>query len=320
MFETFDVLALYMATQQVLALYSAGRTTGLVIDTGDGVSHAVPVYDGYSLPRAIVRLELAGRHVTDHLGSLLKHQGYSFTATDELEILHKERTILLCCYRLWAWTQNCWFQHNKLWTSCVDVGSERFQAPECLFKPSLIGKPDMLGIHKITVNAIRKCGVELLADLFRDIVLTRGSSLFSGMEKRMEKEIQSLEVSVRVRVSATSERQLASWIGGSILTSLTSSSKDMLISKEEYNETGPTIVHLKCFHWPNFAFISLYQPLSFFSAVLNTRRGKGWQVNWVAEIKNCSWQCFWRYNEVKVNVHSIWATWFDICWYLELSK
>lgn len=106
----------------------------------------------------------------------------------------------------------------------------------------------MLGIHKITVNAIRKCGVELLADLFRDIVLTRGSSLFSGMEKRMEKEIQSLEVSVRVRVSATSERQLASWIGGSILTSLTSSSKDMLISKEEYNETGPTIVHLKCFH------------------------------------------------------------------------
>lgn len=106
----------------------------------------------------------------------------------------------------------------------------------------------MLGIHRITVDAIRKCGVELLADLFRDIVLTRGSSLFSGMEKRMEKEIQSLEVSVRVRVSATSERPLASWIGGSILTSLTSSSKDMLISKEEYNETGPTIVHLKCFH------------------------------------------------------------------------
>lgn len=106
----------------------------------------------------------------------------------------------------------------------------------------------MPGIHKITVDAIRKCGVELLADLFRGIVLTGGSSLFSGIQKRMEKEIQSLEVSLtRARVSATPECQLASWIGGSILASVTSSSKDMWISKEEYDETGPTIVHLKCF-------------------------------------------------------------------------
>ena len=248
MFETFDV----PATQQVLALYSTGRTTGLVFDTGDGVSHAVPVYDGYSLPRAIVRLELAGRHVTDHLGSLLKHQGYSFTTTDELEILRKIKEQF--CYvatdfELELSTADSNTTSYELPDGhCVDVGSERFQAPECLFKPSRIGKPDMLGIHKITVDAIRKCGVELLADLFRNIVLTGGSSLFSGIEKRMEKEIQSLEVPVRVRVSATSERQLASWIGGSILTSLTSSFKDMLISKEEYNETGPTIVHLKCFH------------------------------------------------------------------------
>ena len=80
-------------------------------------------------------------------------------------------------------------------------------------------------------------------------MLTGGSSLFSGIQKRMEKEIQSLEVSVsyRARVSVTPECQLASWIGGSILASVTSSSKDMWISKEEYNETGPTIVHLKCF-------------------------------------------------------------------------
>ena len=105
----------------------------------------------------------------------------------------------------------------------------------------------MPGIHKITVDAIRKCGVELLVNLFQDIVLTGGSSLFCGIKKRMEKEIQSLEVPVRVRVNATPECQLASWIGGSILASVTSSSKDMWISKEEYNETGPTIVHLKCF-------------------------------------------------------------------------
>ena len=252
MFETFDVPALYMATQQVLALYSAGRTTGLVFDIGDGVSHAVPVDGGYSLPRAIVRLELAGRHVTDHLGSLLEHRGCSFTTTDELEILRKIKEQF--CYvatdfELELSTADSNTTSYELPDGhCVDVGSERFQVPECLFKPSLTGKPDMPGIHKITVDAIRKCGVELLADLFRGIVLTGGSSLFSGIQQRMKKEIQSLEVSLtRARVSATPECQLASWIGGSILASLTSSSKDMWISKEEYDETGPTIVHLKCF-------------------------------------------------------------------------
>ena len=253
MFETFDVPALYMATQQVLALYSAGRTTGLVFDIGDGVSHAVPVDQGYSLPRAIVRLELAGRHVTDHLGSLLKHRGCSFTTTDELEILRKIKEQF--CYVATDFELELSNADSNTTSyelpdgHCVDVGSERFQAPECLFKPSLIGKPDMLRIHEITADAIRKCGVELVVDLFQNIVLTGGSSLFSGIQKRMEKEIQSLEVSVsyRARVSATPECQLASWIGGSILASVTSSSKDMWISKEEYNETGPTIVHLKCF-------------------------------------------------------------------------
>ena len=164
MFETFDVPALHMATQQVLALYSAGRTTGLVFDIGDGVSHAVPVDGGYSLPRAIVRLELAGRHVTDHLGSLLKHRGCSFTTTDELEILRKIKEQF--CYvatdfELELSTADSNTTSYELPDGhCVDVGSERFQAPECLFKPSLIGKPDMSGIHKITADAIRKCGVE----------------------------------------------------------------------------------------------------------------------------------------------------------------
>ncbi|KAM7446029.1 hypothetical protein ABFA07_005638 [Porites harrisoni] len=205
-------------TEQVLALYSVGRTTGLAFDIGDGVSHAVPVDQGYSLPRAIVRLELAGRHVTNHLGSLLKHRGCSFTTTDELEILRKIKEQF--CYvatdfELELSTADSNTTSYELPDGhCVDVGSERFQAPEYLF---------------------------------RDIVLTGGSSLFSGIQKRMEKEIQSLEVSLRARVSATPECQLASWIGGSILASVTSSSKDMWISKEEYNETGPTVVHLKCF-------------------------------------------------------------------------
>lgn len=87
LFETFNVPALYTSIQAVLSLYASGRTTGIVLDSGDGVSHAVPVYEGFAMPSSIRRIDVAGRDVTEHMQTLLRKAGYVFHTSAEKEVV-----------------------------------------------------------------------------------------------------------------------------------------------------------------------------------------------------------------------------------------
>merc|ERR1719210_2276556 len=218
---------MYVAIQAVLSLYASGRTTGIVMDSGDGVSHTVPIYEGYALPHAILRLDLAGRERTNYLMKILTERGYSFTTTADAS------TSLEKSYEL---------PDGQV----ITIGNERFRAPEALFQPSFLGM-ESCGVHETTYNSIMKCDVDIRKDLYANTVMSGGTTMYPGIADRMQKEITALAPStMKIKTIAPPERKYSVWIGGSILASL-STFQQMWITKQEYDECGPSIVHRKCF-------------------------------------------------------------------------
>ncbi|KAG5450750.1 actin [Clonorchis sinensis] len=229
MFEHFHVPAVYISIQAVLSLYASGRTTGLVLDCGEGVTHWVPVFDAYVVPNAICRRNLAGREITNYLKTLLTERGYKFVTTCEHEIARdaKENT----CYVAMDYDLElrrslvddfCEMTYRLPDGQLLRIGNERFRAPELMFNPKMGGN-EHEGVHLTTRESVLQCGVDIRKSLWANIILTGGGTMFRGFPERLRKELRALVPGhVPIKVLASQERKYSVWIGGAVLASLTS--------------------------------------------------------------------------------------------------
>ncbi|KAI6084659.1 actin-related protein, ARP1 class [Hypoxylon rubiginosum] len=253
LFETFNVPALYTSIQAVLSLYASGRTTGCVLDSGDGVSHAVPVYEGFAIPSSMRRIDVAGRDVTEYMQTLLRKSGYVFHTSAEKEVVRliKESVSYVALNPK---------NEEKEWQSAkldqgktaeyvlpdgnrLRVGQERFRAPEILFDPEIIGL-EYPGIQQIVTDAINRTDLDLRKALYANIVLSGGSTLTKGFGDRLLSEVKKLAVKdMRIKIFAPPERKYSTWIGGSILAGL-STFRKMWVSIDDWHE-DPDIIHKK---------------------------------------------------------------------------
>lgn len=260
MFEKYGFQGLYVSIQAVLTLYAQGLLTGVVVDSGDGVTHVVPVYDGYSLPHLVQRLDLAGRDITNLLIKLMLLRGYAFNRTADFETvrlikekfcyvgydiqlekkLALETTVLVESYTLPDGRE-------------IKIGAERFEAAEALFQPILADKEGK-GMHELVFDTIQGADIDLRSEFYKHIVLSGGTTMYPGLPSRLEKEIKDLYLqkvlrgdesrlkNFKLKIEDPPRRKHMVFLGGAVLADIMKDKEEFWMKKKDYDEVGLRIL------------------------------------------------------------------------------
>ncbi|CCH58950.1 hypothetical protein TBLA_0B01070 [Henningerozyma blattae CBS 6284] len=242
LFESFNIPALYIANPAVLSLYASGRTTGCVVEAGDGYCSSVPIYEGFALTPSIRRIDIGGRDITKHLQlQLRKSTGMWLYSSSEQEIVRliKENGCYICSNHKKEEEKFLLDQEKKSISFKLPdgknlvIGPGRFRAPEILFNPLLIGSEDS-SLPDMIMQSISKVDIDLRSKLLNNITLSGGSTMFQGFCDRLITELDfSVDKTTKVRILAPPERKYSAFIGGSILANL-STFRNMWVTKDQW--------------------------------------------------------------------------------------
>jgi actin-related protein 2 len=251
MFEKYGFKGVYIAIQAILTLYAQGLLTGVVVDSGDGVTHIVPVYEGFSLPHNTARINIAGRDVTQHLINLLLLRGYAFNRTADFETVRQIKEKL--CYvgydlqlenQLALDTTVLIAKYTLPDGRVIKLGQERYLAPECLFNPSLLGK-DEGGVSEMLFKVINDSNIDLRQAFYEHIVLSGGTTMYPGLPSRLEKDLihfyatkLKTEKPLKCRIEDPPRRKHMVFLGAAVLAEIMKDRDTFWVSKQEYEEKG----------------------------------------------------------------------------------
>lgn len=259
LFENFETPAVFFGTQGVLSLYAFGKTEGIVLESGKGVTQIVPITNGYKLDYAVQKINFGGEDIDQYLKLLLKKNGiYLYSSSEDCILEEMKETV--CQLKDKAFDRN---QRNNLNEvdshkiedfdyklpdgEIISIGSERFIAPEVLFNPSIAGM-EFPGLHEFLDSAIKKMDLDLRKNFYGNIVLSGGNTMVNGFAERLANEMEPLvaEKTKLTILAAEIDRSCLVWKGASSIINVDSFSS-LWISKKDYEEHGERIFLMKTF-------------------------------------------------------------------------
>ena len=262
LFENLSAPAIFFASQPILSLFSTSNTSSIILESGEGVTQSCVVYEGYSIPNSYIRNNYGGKDVTEYFQTLLQRQGYSFTTTSEFEIVKKMKEDI-CFTTINSNIGNALNNISNLDLSgnknksessgiynlpdgnAIKIGDEKSLAPEILFNPSIIGSEN-LSFQEMIISSINKVDIDLRKNLYNNVFISGGNTLFKGIQEKFHTEIKNLAPkNMKVKLHTPGTRLLSCWTGGNVISTL-EIFKKMWVTREEWVEKGnKSIIHVK---------------------------------------------------------------------------
>lgn len=293
MFENYSVPGTYIVSKAVLSLFATGRTRGVVLGLGAGLTSVTPIFEGFSLPHATKTVNFAGEDLTDMLQRMIGNNALPRSIVQDIKetvcsvqkkdamnskpplfnggsvklkkssmtnlntpAVRRGSMMAASASRKESSSEDRRMEQDPTDSvtyelpdgQIVDVSKQcQHMVPEALFDPSTAGNHDITvgGVSNLTFQTVTACDKTLQSDLFSNIVIAGGTSMFPGFAQRLEADITAYSLASKVQVIPDSQRKFASWIGGSMFGSL-DTFRDVQITKAEWEENGARIVHQKC--------------------------------------------------------------------------
>ena len=252
LFETFNVKRLHIANSSMVGLYSYGKTSGLIVDSGYNVTSTVPVYEGYPLAHASLKINIGGEDLSKNLLSMIQNN------LDETYVDMKGRFLADDIKEKLGFVLLNQDDADDVKDSTyelpdgkkIELGSELYKANEILFNPDedIQKEKGVMPLKNMVVDSINKCDDEIKNDIKENICLTGGTTLLKNFPEKLKNEISDSSEGINFNLSAEQERLFSTWIGGSIVSSL-DNFQYMWVSKKEYNDNGKNllVIDSKCF-------------------------------------------------------------------------